>query len=211
MDLATATGAIIAVNLLAWMTPGPNMIAVMSSSLQHGRRHGFVTGYGLATGAFIWALLAMFGVALLFDLFPAIVTTLRFLGAAYLAWLGLKSLKLALVNMTQIELVQVPRRTERQSFRTGLIVSLTNPKAALFFGSIMTAFVPASAPLWFLAFVAVLCGALAILFHSVTATLFSTKGAVRMFSKAKRWISGFFGVAYLTMGASIAYSALRRQ
>lgn len=67
-DTAAVLASIILVNVLAWLTPGPNMLAVMSAAMAHGRRAGLMTGFGLAAAATIWAALAMLGVAVLFEI-----------------------------------------------------------------------------------------------------------------------------------------------
>ena len=210
MELTTAAGGIILVNVLAWITPGPNMLAVMAASLEHGRRHGIATGFGLAGGAFVWALLSVLGVAVLFDLFPNAVLALKLLGALYLVWLGLRSLKSVVAAGEGIALPAPPERRLAQSLRSGFLVSMTNPKAALFFGSVMTACIPSAAPDWFLAFVVVLCGLLAMALHAVTATAFSTTLAIRVFAKSKRLIAAVFGVLFVGLGGAVAYAALRR-
>jgi threonine/homoserine/homoserine lactone efflux protein len=211
MELLAALGAIVLVNILAWITPGPNMIAVMAASLEHGRRHGIATGFGLAGAAFLWALLAVLGVTVLFELFPRAVVALKLAGALYLIWLGLRSLKSAMDTSGEIALSAPSERRMTQSVRNGFLVSMTNPKAALFFGSVMTAFIPGSAPDWFMALVVMLCGVLAAMLHAVTATVFSTAVAVRIFSGVRRWISAVFGVMFLGLGGSVAFAALRRQ
>lgn len=210
MDLFSPLAAIVAVNLAAWITPGPNMLAVIAASLAGGRVQGIATGAGLAAAATLWALAAVLGVATMFELFPQVAVALKLAGAAYLVWLGARSLRTALRQGASMETARLAPASLLRAFRTGFLVSMTNPKAALFFGSVMTAFVPVAAPGWFLAAVVALCGVLAILLHAITATVFSTDVALRAFARGRRWISGLFGIAFLAMGAMVAHAALRR-
>lgn len=210
MELLIALGTIILVNVAAWITPGPNMLAVMSASLTLGRKHGVVTGIGLAFGALIWSICAVVGVALLFEMFPRTVVALKLIGAGYLVWLGAKSIKAAKETSNGISPNTTKHRSLRQSFKTGFLVSMTNPKAALFFGSVMTAFIPASASSWFLTLVVAVCGLLAVILHSVTATVFSTTVAIEVFQRFQSAISYSLGAVFIGMGGSIAYAALRR-
>lgn len=210
MDLITALGAIVLVNIIAWLTPGPNMIAVASASLEHGRKHGIATGLGLACAAFVWAVFAVLGVAVLFELFPTAVLFLKLAGAGYLIWLGMKSLRTGLTEANDVALPSRQMRSIASSFRCGFVVSMTNPKAALFFGSIMTTFIPETAPIPFLILVILLSGILGAVLHSITATVFSTRPAMRFFASWKRRISVAIGAAFIGLGASIAVSALRR-
>ncbi|MBR9851932.1 MAG: LysE family transporter [Rhodobacteraceae bacterium] len=210
MELALSLGTIILVNVAAWLTLGPNMLAVITASLTLGRSHGFATGLGLACGALIWSICAVLGVAILFDLFPRAVIALKLAGAAYLVWLGLKSIRSARKPIDTLGLPKSDGKGTRRSLKSGFIVSMTNPKAALFFGSVMTAFIPSSAPNWFLALVVAVCGLLAVALHSITATVFSTSLAIRFFHGFQSAISYAFGAIFVGLGGSIAYAALRR-
>ena len=210
MDSISALGAIVLVNVIAWLTPGPNMIAVASASLEHGRKHGIATGLGLACAAFVWAVFAVLGVAVLFDLFPSAVLFLKLAGAFYLIWLGVKSLKTGLAKANDVALSVRQMRSIASSFRSGFVISMTNPKAALFFGSIMTTFIPEEAPISFLILIILLSGMLGVVLHSITATIFSTRPAMRLFASWKRRISAVIGAAFIGLGTSVAVSALRR-
>lgn len=210
MDLALSLGTIILVNVAAWITPGPNMLAVMTASLTLGRSHGLATGFGLACGALIWSICAVLGVALLFDLFPRAVIALKLAGAIYLIWLGIRSIRVAVKQSDDMSLSKTHEKALRQSFKSGFIVSMTNPKAALFFGSVMTAFIPVAASNWFLTVVVAICGLLAVILHSITATVFSTTAAIRLFRRFQTSISYAFGAIFIGLGGSIAYAALRR-
>ena len=210
MDLLPTFASIALVNLVAWITPGPNMIAVMSASLTRGRRAGLLTGLGLSAGATVWAGLAVVGVASLFDLFPHAVLALRMAGAGYLVWLGLKSLRAALGPGPGGHAAPAAPARAGSAFRTGLLVSLTNPKAALFFGSVLTAFVPAEATGGVLAAVVLLCSVLAVACHSITATVFSTDCAVGFFRRARRSIGMLFGLTFLGLGLAVACDSVRR-
>lgn len=210
MDLLPILSSIVVVNLVAWITPGPTMIAVMSASLADGRRAGLLTGFGLSAGATIWAGLAVLGVAALFELFPTALLALRIAGAGYLLWLGFKSLRSALRSDAGGFAAAVGATRSRRAFRTGLLVSLTNPKAALFFGSILTAFVPHDASPALLAGIVGLCAVLAVICHSVTATVFSTRGVVRAFDHMRRLATAAFGVVFAGLGMAVAYDSVRR-
>ncbi|MCR9221296.1 MAG: LysE family transporter [Alphaproteobacteria bacterium] len=211
MALAAAFATIVLVNVVAWITPGPNMIAVMSATLAHGRRAGLVTGLGLATAATLWALFAVAGVKALFETFPQAVLWLRLIGAAYLIWLGVQALRQAVdgagkgLDAGAAE----PSGGARRAFLRGFLVSATNPKAALFFGSVLTAVLPADPSAAVLAAVVALCGGLAVLFHTITATLVAAGPVRRALARVQRWTAAAFGALFIGLGASVAVDALR--
>ena len=210
MDLIVSLSAIILVILIGWITPGPNMFAVMAASLQHGRRHGLATGFGLALATLVWATLAVFGVAVMFDLFPRAVLALKLAGAAYLIWLGIKSVEEAITPSKDAGVAKNRSKSIHHSAFNGFLVSMGNPKAALFFGSVMTAFIPASGSDWYLGFVVLLCGVMSALLHSVTATVFSTELALAFFTRYQKRISLAFGALFIALGGGIVWAALRR-
>lgn len=193
------------VNVAAWITPGPNMLAVIAASAAHGRGAGLRTGLGLVAGASVWASAAMLGAEALFRAFPDIALGLRLAGACWLAWLGVKMLRGALAEGEAAPAFAPSRRP----FRTGIAVQLTNPKAALFFGSVLTAFTPTDASTGLRAAVVLFCVGFAVVGHAITATVFSAPPARAVFAAARRKISALFGAGFLGLGALAAADAIR--
>ena len=147
---------------------------------------------------------------MLLRVLPDVMILLKLAGACYLMWLGLRSPKSALYDHGRLALSPSPVRSLRQSFATGFLVSMTNPKAILFYAALMNVVVPPGAPAWFLALVVALSGVLAVVLHGVTATVFSTAMSVRIFNGARRWIAALFGVLFIGFGGVVVYAALRR-
>ena len=205
-----ALGNIAVVLTLGWLTPGPNMLAVISASVNNGRKSGIAIGAGLAFGGALWALLAVTGISALFELFPNLFFLLRMAGAGYLIWLGIKMLK----NQKSTDGgYPTDSRLELhgwKAFRTGFLVTATNPKAALFFGSVLTAFVPINAPMWLLVSIVVLCWVQGMLGHLITATVFSTAAVVKKIQTAGNAIDMVFGVVFGAFGFGVAYDAIKR-
>ncbi len=203
---------IFVVSFLGWLTPGPNMIAVISTSMANGRQTGLATGLGLGMAATLWTLLAVFGVAALFELFPWIARLLKIFGAGYLIWLGLSSIKNSQIALTpqEMETIRPQQLSLSSAFIRGLTVSMTNPKAALFYGSILSAVVPPNSTIGFLFIVIVFSGGLALLFHSITALVFSTGRAMQFFVDSRQNIEKLFGFLFIGIGGAVFYDAWRR-
>ncbi len=194
--------ALITINMLAWLTPGPNMLVIISAATQ-SRKDGYITALGVGFGGVIWGLLAVSGVAIVFELFPKAALALRLLGAGYLIWLGLKAWR------STAPMGPLPRATPAP-FKTGLLVMMTNPKAVLYFGSILTAFVPPHAPLWLLLLIVAMGSVQAILQHFITATLFSAPSVQRWFKASHRLLQRLFGTLYIALGFGVAVDAYKR-
>ncbi|WP_456388648.1 LysE family translocator [Profundibacter sp.] len=209
-DLVLILFGIAAVNVLAWLSPGPNTLAMISASISKGRRAGFATALGSSTGGMVWATLTVLGAATVFDLFPRAVFLLRMLGAAYLVWLGVKALRAAWRGQGQaLEISQVDY-SGWAAFRTGFFVIMTNPKAMLFFGSVFAAFIPENAPIWVLVVIVVFSQAQAFGMHCITVLVFSSKVVVQRFQLAQRRVNGVIGTLYCGLGLGVAADALRR-
>jgi threonine/homoserine/homoserine lactone efflux protein len=203
-------GAIGAVNVMGWLSPGPNMLAVISASISKGRRTGFATALGLSLGGMLWAIAVVLGAVSLFELFPKAVFMLRMFGAGYLIWLGVKFLRSVKENrITPLEVSQVDY-SDWVAFRTGFFVVITNPKAAVFFSSVFAAFIPVNAPIWLLAVIVIASPLQAFVQHCIIATVFSSKTVVQRYQAASRVITGAIGVLYCGLGLGVATDAMRR-
>lgn len=123
--------ACLAVNL----SPGPSVLLVTSVSAARGARAGLFAVLGMTAGAFVHVLLAASGLAAALAATPLAFETVRYLGAAYLIYLGIDLLR----NRPQPVAADVPRPgSDWRYFRRGFLVDSLNPKIALFF----LAFIP---------------------------------------------------------------------
>ncbi|MDP3407979.1 LysE family translocator [Bosea sp. (in: a-proteobacteria)] len=119
-------------------TPGPDMLLIASRSLGQGRSAGFLTYAGIAAGSYLQAFAAAFGLSQLFLLVPAAYDALRFLGAAYLAWLAWTTLRAqAPLFAPSADATRLPLR---RIFLQGLLTNLLNPKMALFMLALLPQF-----------------------------------------------------------------------
>src|SRR5882762_10297414 len=81
--------------LLALMSPGPNILAVIGTSMGIGRREGIALALGVACGTFLWVSLAVIGFTVVIATYATVLKVLKILGGLYLLWLGYKALRSA--------------------------------------------------------------------------------------------------------------------
>ena len=121
--------------------PGPGNLAMLSSTAQGGIRGGLASTVGIIAGDQMLLWCAVAGVAALLKTYPAAFTTVQWLGAAYLAWMGLRLLTAKPGQGAVLKLK--PSHFARQSF----IITLLNPKAIVFYMAFFPLFIdPAGGP-----------------------------------------------------------------
>ncbi|TWD81303.1 threonine/homoserine/homoserine lactone efflux protein [Kribbella amoyensis] len=134
---AAAGIAVIAFGLV--VTPGPNMIYLVSRSVSQGRRAGLISLGGVAAGFLVYLAAAAAGIAAVFALVPELYLALKLAGAGYLGWLAWKAFRPGASSIfTPAELA--PDRP-RKLFGMGLLTCLLNPKIAILYVSLLPQFV----------------------------------------------------------------------
>ncbi|MEV6567270.1 LysE family translocator [Streptomyces kronopolitis] len=121
------------------LTPGPNMIYLVSRSITQGRRAGIVSLGGVAVGFMIYLIAANLGLSVIFIAVPELYAAIKLAGAAYLLWLAWKALKPGGVSVFTPE--DVPHDSPRRLFMMGLMTNLLNPKIAVMYLSLIPQFV----------------------------------------------------------------------
>ena len=139
MTLATWL-SLVAICCIGAMSPGPSLAVVLRHTLINGRRHGMVTGVSHAMGVALWAMLSIFGLALLVVEQPLMYRLITYSGAAYLAWMGVKAMRSKGSNRLSVDGAKAPLL---EAARDGLMISLLNPKLAIFFVALFSQFVSA--------------------------------------------------------------------
>ena len=149
----------IAAGWLLNLTPGPDVLYIVTNSLRCGARAGIVAGLGITAGCFVHIFAAALGVSALLAASATAFTALKYIGAAYLLWVGVKLLvaKAPSVRWAPVPTgddgrwAQVP--TLRAVFRGGFLTNVLNPKVAIFFLAFVPQFISPNADNKALAFV----------------------------------------------------------
>jgi threonine/homoserine/homoserine lactone efflux protein len=135
--------AFLAVVLLAYVVPGPDFAVIVRASAE-GARHGLAAAAGAQTGLFAHMAAAVCGLSVLLAGSPAALRAIQLTGAAYLAYLGARALWASrrVGGTGETDPHHTPA-APRRWYTQGLATNLTNPKAILFFASILPQFVDA--------------------------------------------------------------------
>jgi threonine/homoserine/homoserine lactone efflux protein len=138
------TGAVIAFSLAAALIvllPGPDTLVVVRNLVRGGRRTAVLTVAGVLTGLTVWVLAAALGLSALLRASHDAYLVLRVVGAVYLVWLGIQSLR-----SRRAAALDQPVRLLGRGYSAGLATDLLNPKVGVFFVTFLPGFVPAGHP-----------------------------------------------------------------
>jgi threonine efflux protein len=196
--------AFAAVHLLVAASPGPAFLAVSRTAIGASRSAGLIAAAAMATGAVVWAVATFFGLHLLFAQAPWLYDAMRLGGAAYLIYLGIGMLREAWRGGAPADAVVAV--AGRATFVRCLAVQLSNPKAAVFFGSIFVTLLPADAPLWVKGAALAILGMNEFGWYALVALVLSAPRARRVYGQAKRVLDALFGGFLTALGVKLALS-----
>jgi amino acid exporter len=193
--------------LLAIASPGPNVLAVIGTSMSFGRASGIALALGVAAGSFCWAVLAAAGLSALLASYASALTIIKIAGGLYLLWLAYKAFRAA-ASAHDIEATTLAGSTSSpfRYFTRGATIQMTNPKAALAWIAIISLGLHDQAPLWVGFSIVIGTAVLSIIIHCVYAVAFSTPVMVRFYAKARRWIQGTLGTFFTIAGLRLLTS-----
>ncbi|MFD3976657.1 LysE family translocator [Streptomyces cyaneofuscatus] len=121
------------------LTPGPNMIYLVSRSITQGRRAGVVSLGGVAVGFLVYLLATNLGLSVVFIAVPELYIAVKLAGAAYLAYLAWTALRPGGVSVFAPQ--EMPHDSPRKLFTMGLMTNLLNPKIAIMYLSLIPQFI----------------------------------------------------------------------
>ncbi|WP_028468136.1 LysE family translocator [Neptunomonas japonica] len=132
--------SLVAICCIGAISPGPSLAVVLRHSIGNSRAHGIIASITHAFGLAVWALLTIWGLAVLVTETPLLYKLITYVGAAYLAWMGVKAIRSKGNNKLSVDKTTAPLIEAAQD---GVMISLLNPKLAIFFIALFSQFVTA--------------------------------------------------------------------
>lgn len=187
-----------------FLIPGPAVLLVVTRTVQGGRKAGIMAGFGIATADLIHTLFAAVGLSAILMTSALAFNIVKFAGAAYLLYLGIRAI---LEKPVDPELPKASQATTFRSYSQAIMVEVLNPKTALFFLAFLPQFVyPANGSSFFqflvLGFILV---ALTVIYTTIIAM--SVRLVLRMVKRVSwlgRWSGKIVGVIYIGLGLKVA-------
>jgi threonine efflux protein len=195
------------VHIVALVTPGPDFFFVSQLAASRSRREALAGVVGIALGVAAWAALALLGLHVLLQRLAWLERGIAILGGAYLCWMGVQLLRAAWRTKpgAVAPTVDVRGSSPWKALLRGLGTNLANPKAAVYFASIFSAFVGdemtagARWGLWAMITMETM------LWFAVVAGIFALPAMRRGYVRASRWIDGGAGAIFSLFGLYLIF------
>ncbi|WP_103335825.1 LysE family translocator [Amycolatopsis sp. CA-126428] len=234
MSPAATLGTVLLAYLPAAITPGPNFVLIAHTAATGTRRAAVAIALGVVAAGGLLAAVAVFGLGGVLARTPWLATALRVACGGYLAWLGVRLWWQArgsgavhdpgsrgspsapggpsdpVAPPHQDEVAPTPPNQESaparrgSAFRRGVVSNLTNPKAAAFFGSVLTATLPPTEPAAVRAAAVALIVAASAGWHLSVALLFSSPVTQRWYARAEPALNRVVGSVLVVLGLTLA-------
>jgi RhtB (resistance to homoserine/threonine) family protein len=210
MDSVQIWFMLVGLMMVALASPGPDFVMAVRNSLRYSRIVGVMTALGFACGVLIHVTLVMSGFAVLLQKFPFVFEVLKYAGAGYLLYIGVKSLlsKNVVSHDVQEQDSQVPDFSLWNGFLSGFVTNILNPKALIFFMAVLSQFIHANQSLVFHAVILVTVFSMTFLWFSAVAIFLTTQSIRQKFLRLSQWIDRICGVALIALGLKLALTKL---
>lgn len=215
MNEVTILVTLASIHFIALMSPGPDFALVVQNATRHGRQTGLYIALGLSCGILLHSLLSLTGISYLVHQQPTLFAIMQLAGGSYLLYLGFGALKATwqiiqhhdddseVINSKDLILTN-----KRDAFSKGFMTNILNPKALVFFVSLMSSLVPADMSLSGKGFALIILFGLSLFWFSLLAWMLSTKALQKKLHEATVYIDALCGAVFTIIGLSILWQSL---
>ena len=193
---------------LAMASPGPDFAVVLKQSLAHGRRTAVWTSLGIGCGLSVHITYCLLGLGVFLKNSTTALLVVKYLGAAYLAWIGVQALR-AKPRTGDLELAAASEApTARAAWTTGFLVNLLNPKAALSLLALFVLRVSPQTPKLIQAGYGVWMTVVTMAWFSFVAVVFTQPEVRKKFLRFGHWIDRALGLVLLGFAVSLVLASV---
>jgi RhtB (resistance to homoserine/threonine) family protein len=204
MSFFSAWITVFAISLVAVITPGPDFALTLRNSLAYSRRAGVYTAVGVGAGNLVHATYSLIGIGAIISKSILLFNILKWVGAAYLIYIGFKSLTSRRVASTAEEFGSQRDIKQWSAFRIGFLGNLLNPKATLFFLALFTQIVQPTTPILMQAVYGMTVAVVALLWFALVAVVISQRTLKRRILSFSHWLERLTGAALVALGLRLA-------
>lgn len=209
MDIAVPILSILGSIAVGAASPGPSFVFVTRAAIAISRRDGLAAALGMGVGGVFYGGLGLFGLQAILAQAEWLYLTLKVLGGLYLMWLAIALWRTADNPITVPSTREDRPHSIRRSFTLAAVTQLSNPKAAIVYGSIFAAFLPAQVPAWTFAVLLPSIFAIEAGWYTIVALLFSSDRPRAVYLRWKRWFDRAAGTVMGALGFRLILGAGR--
>jgi len=207
VTVGTAVLGFSVVALALTLTPGLDTALVLRAALTRGRREAAATAVGIVSGLLVWGAAAAVGISALLTASQLAYDVLRYAGAAYLVWFGLRLLARAVRGVREADSDADVHGSVWRAARQGVVTNLLNPKVGVFYVALLPQFLPPGGdPLAMGLLLAGVHGMISLIWFAVLIVLASALGRWLRRPTTVRAIDGVTGTTLIGFGVKLAAS-----
>lgn len=184
------------------ISPGPNWAVIIKNSL-YSRSLGVSTVAGIATGSLIHIVYCLIGIGVIISKSILLFNTLKWIGVAYLLYIGIKLLRSK--KQSPAAIIKNNESTTWKAFRSGFLTDMLNPKATLFYLAIFTQVIEPNTNIFVQSVYGLTVWSVEILWHMVLVFFLTHKSVRNYFLSISHWIERVTGTALILLGIRLAF------
>lgn len=202
--------SVIAAVFIGAVSPGPSFVLVSRIAVSRSRKAGLAAAFGMGTGSVIFATLALFGLSALLMKVEWLYLALKVAGGLYLIYIGIRIWRSAVEDLAIDAPASPDGGSVWRNYGFALGTQLSNPKTAIFYGSIFVALLPAQPAFWLLAALPPAVFAVEVGWYTIVTIAFSSNRPRALYLGSKLWIDRVAGVVMGALGARLVAEGLPR-
>jgi RhtB (resistance to homoserine/threonine) family protein len=207
MEVIALLGTVIAIHLLAVITPGPDFVMCVRNSLAYSRKIGMWTAVGFGIGIIVHIIYSVAGLALVISQSILVFNAIKFLGAGYLIYIGMRSFFSKTSPMVAGEQTKKKNIPRFQAVKMGFLTNVLNPKATLFFLSLFTLVISPETPMLILVVASIVMVVNTIVWFSLVAILLTQEKIRSVFERYQSVFNKFLGGVLVALGIKVVLTS----
>ena len=205
MEILIFISTILSIHILVWFTPGPLFVLIVRNSLVYSRKSGIWTAVGIAVGNAIHIIYSVTGIALIISTSETAFNIIKFLGAGYLVYLGIKTFLIKAETQKADAANEHKEISPFKAAKIGFLTNILSPKASLFFASIFATVISSNPPLWVVIFLMIAMPINSFVMASIISIFFTQKQVKSVYLKYQYIFNKILSVALILLAIIIAF------
>ena len=198
---------VVVVHLLAVMSPGPDFVMISRNSLVYSRKVGVYSAIGLGLGILVHVTYSLIGIGLIISKSILLFSILKFMGAAYLIYIGYKCLRAKPHQEQTLEGEKQNDFGKLAAIRMGFLTNVLNPKATLFFFALFTQVINPHTPKAIQVLYGLEMSVMTFVWFALVAAILSHNLIRSRFASVQHYLERTFGVILIALGVKVALSS----